>query len=141
MSPTEIIRFRDPALDVIHYLRRWCSNTYITVPEGWDWSTTDPLVIVTDTGGTGERSYVLDDAMLTIEVSSPDALTASETARTVHGLLRAWPSVQSGVYWRGTVMRPTYMPREDPRVPAYTMTLVLTFRAEVVNLTDPEIHS
>ena len=130
----QIIRFQDPALRLIGYLARFYPDARPDVPAEWGWDA--QLVVITDVGGSGEYDVALDEAILTVEVSDPDQLEASETARTIHGLIRAWQDQEPGVYWRRTIQRPTYQPDEETRVPAYVLTVAVAFRAETVSV-DP----
>lgn len=126
----EILRLRDPVISAISYLATYFENVRDSVPYQFDWR--GPLVVVTDAGGTGERDIALDDVILSFRVFDPDKFTASERARTIHGLLRAWPSVADGVHWNGTVQRPTFDPDEETRTPGYSFSVRLIFRAENV---------
>lgn len=127
-----IVRFPDPMLECIRYLSRYYPLVVPEVPEGWAWD--GLLIVVTDVGGGGAYEVVLDDARLMIEIAHPDHAVASEAARTVYGLLRQWPAEQSGVYWRDTIMRPTWSPDEQTRTPGYAMTVALAFRGEAVKI-------
>lgn len=125
---TDIIKPVDPVAEAIRYLSPYFPGAVfgLSVPASWEWGPL--LVVVTDTGGPGEHDVVLDEANLTIEVSHEDAEVASDTARTIHGLLKAWPMANRAVYWRRTLQRPTYTPDEETEVPAYSLTVTLNFR-------------
>lgn len=128
----EILKLQDPVLAVIAYLRDWVPGVTIEPPSGWTWDAL--LVTVQDAGGTGERDVALDDVLISVTVSHPDLATASDKARELHGLLRAWPNTSQRVYWNGTVQRPTFDPDPETRTPAYSFTVRLIFRAEQVTV-------
>lgn len=133
----QVVILTDPVARAITFLAPYLpepSGPYLDVPSGWDWSSQDPLVIVTDTGGAGERDVVLDDVRLTLEVSHPDSVMASRVCRELHGLMRQWQSLEPGVYWGRTIQRPTYSPDEETRTPSYSATVELTFRAEQIEI-------
>lgn len=135
----DIILGEDPVARAITYLKQYLApgdataGPHITVPDGWAWDKL--LIVVADTGGPGERDVVLDDAFLTVEVSAPDSVRASEVARRVHGLLKQWPYAQPGVHFRRTIQRPTFQPDDETRTPAYSMTVELTFRSTAEQFT------
>lgn len=133
---TEIIIFPDPVSKAIRYLRPYLplgGHLSMVVPKDWKWD--ELLVTVTDTGGGGPRAVVLDDVWLTVDVSHPDSVKASETARKIFGLLRAWPGREKGVYYGSTIARPTLTPDEQTRTPAYSMTVSMTFRGNTTTVT------
>lgn len=126
----------DPVARAVSYLSPFVpvdSGPFMDVPATWKWD--GLLVVVVDTGGAGSRDVVLDDVRLTVEVSHPDSVTASEKCREIHGLLRAWGSMEPGVQFLGTIQRPTYTPDDETRTPAYTTTVELTFRATEIDVT------
>lgn len=132
----EIILFQDPTLRASSYLGTFIpveAGPFLDVPANWSWG--GLLVTVVDTGGGGERDVVLDDVMLTVAVSHPDSLRASEVARRLHGLLRQWPYEEKGVRFLRTIQRPTFQPDEETRTPGYSMTVELSFRAAPFDLT------
>lgn len=130
----EITVPQDPVVRALSYLTPYLDAVpQPEVPANWEWGPL--LVVVTDTGGAGERDVVLDDARLTVEVSHQDSVIASETCRRIHGLLRAWQGQEPGVYWLRTLQRPTYTPDEQTRTPAYTTTVELSFRAGTLDAT------
>lgn len=124
----EIILPVDPVALTLEYLNPFFPDAVVgmDVPSDWAWGAL--LIVVTDVGGDGMRDIILDDVNLMIEVSHEDSVTASETARKIHGLLRAWTWTNRAVYWRRTLQRPTYMPDEETETPAYSLTVSLTFR-------------
>lgn len=126
----EIILFQDPVARAVSYLSGWVpveAGPFIDVPAGWRWG--DLLVTVVDTGGSGERDIVLDDVRLTVEVSDKSSVRASEVARTLHGLIRAWPEHENGVRFLRTLSRPTFQADGETRTPGYAFTVELSFRA------------
>lgn len=126
----EILTFQDPVIRALDYLRDYVDGTLVgEVPYDWDWERNEILVVVTDTGGAGERDVVLDDTWLTLSVGHPDSVVASEQAGVVHGLLRAWPYEESGVRFLRTIQRPTFVADSETRYPSYEMTVELSFRA------------
>ena len=132
----EIIMFQDPTQRAMAYLGKWVpfdAGPFLDVPADWAWD--QLLVTVVDTGGRGERDVVLDDVRLTVEVSHPDAPRASEVARRLHGLVRAWPEHERGVIFLRTLQRPTFTPDDATRTPAYTFTVELSFRATSTEIT------
>lgn len=132
----EIILFQDPTQRAMAYLGNWVpfdAGPFLDVPADWAWD--QLLVTVVDTGGRGERDVVLDDVRLTVEVSHPNAPRASEVARRLHGLVRAWPEHESGVIFLRTLQRPTFTPDDATRTPAYTFTVELSFRATAAEIT------
>ena len=100
------------------------------VPAKWAWG--DLLITVADVGGSGVQDHVFDVVRMTVEVSHPDQAVAHDTAQTVYGLLREWPRQESGVYFRGTIQRPTWWPDDETRTPLYKTTILLAFRGEQV---------
>lgn len=125
----EILRLHDPVISTIAFLGQYFENVRDSVPYQFDWRS--PLVVVTDAGGTGERDVVLDDVILSFRVFDKDKFTASERARTIHGLLRAWPDLYPDVTWNGTVQRPTFDPDDETRTPGYSFSVRLIFRAHL----------
>lgn len=124
---------QDPVARTVQYLSDYVpevAGPFMTVPAGWEWNTL--LVTVTDVGGDGDRSVVLDDARLMIEVFHPNSVTASEWARDLHGLIRAWrdPSLEGGVVFNRTVQRPTFIPDEATRTAGYFFLVDMIFRAD-----------
>lgn len=98
------------------------------VPEGWAWD--DLLIVVADAGGGGMTDWVLDDARLSVDVSHPSQEVASEAARRVYAALIGWQRVEPGVYYRGTIQRPTWWPDDETRQHVYTQTLRFAQRGE-----------
>lgn len=123
---TDIIVSPDPMLMAREYLARFYRNVHVQTPHGWEFK--DLLVVVSDVGGSGNRSIALEDVLLTVEVSHPQIATASRVAREIAGLLREWPYVADGVYWRNMVGRPTFRPDDGTGVPEYILTVSMSFR-------------
>ena len=125
----EILQGKDPVAETIAYLSPFYPEAVfgLDVPAEWEWGPL--LIVVTDVGGPGPRDVVLDDAYISVLVSHEDSENASDIARTILGLLRQWPMANRAVYWNRVMQRPTYAPDEDTKVPAYSMTVALTFRA------------
>lgn len=86
------------------------------------------FVRVVDTGGRGYYDRVLIAKRLTVEVWGGTWEQAGATANRVYGLLRVWPGLEPGVYWRGSLSAPERFP-DDTRKPRYVMTVELAFRA------------
>ena len=128
----QIIRFPDPQVRTIAWLRKHYPKTRIStdVPAGWAWNKL--LITVADVGGRGATDVAFDEVRVTIEVSHPDQGEASRVAQQVYGLMRAWPQHEAGVYFRGTIQRPTWWPDDETRTPLYKLTLLLAFRGEQV---------
>lgn len=132
----EIILFQDPIARAVAYLGKFVpedAGPFLDVPAEWPWG--GLLVTVVDVGGGGERDVVLDDVMLSVEVSCGDSIRASDVARRLHGLLRQWPYEEMGVRFLRTIQRPTFDPDEETRTPGYSMTVELSFRAAPFDLT------
>lgn len=129
-----IVRFPDVQARTIGWLRQFFPAAEIRPepPPGWRWDRL--LITVTDVGGPGARDVVMDDVTVTVEVSHPDQAAASAVAQQVYGLLREWPYHQAGVYFRGTVQRPTWWPEDETRTPLYKLTCRLAFRGELVEV-------
>lgn len=134
MTIVEIIRPVDPVAKAIKYLQPLFPDAKVTLfpPPDWEWN--KPLITVTDVGGMGMHDYVMDNVFLHFMVSMEDSSEASEVARTLLGLLRAWAFLPHGVYWKQVIQRPTFTPDEESEVPAYTLTVSLDFRAETVQV-------
>lgn len=133
----ELIVGQDPIIRTRAFLVKFFPDATILPepPEKWLWDKL--LVTVSDVGGAGRFAAVMDDARVMVEVSHPDQLVASEAARKIYALLIEWPRFESGVFYRGTVMRPTYQPDQLTRVPAYAMTVNLFFRGDSVEVSRP----
>ncbi|MFJ2618164.1 hypothetical protein [Glutamicibacter sp. NPDC087344] len=93
------------------------------------------LVTVTDTGGLGEKDVVLDQARITVDVYHEDSEQASDVARKLHGLIRAWHTQEKGVRFISTLTRPTYRPEDASGTPGFFFTVELLFKAAPFNLT------
>lgn len=141
----EIIKPVDPIKKTLDYIKKFYPETEegtgkdavraaIEPPSDWDWA--GLLFTVADVGGAGFHDYVLDNVFLSIMVSHPDSIRASDIARTLHGLLIAWSYSKDRVYWRGSLQRPMYTPDDVTEVPAYTMTVSLDFRATTEEVTE-----
>ena len=128
----QIIVFPDAQASTIDYLRRYFPDATILpeVPAKWVWD--DLLITVADVGGGGVEDHAFDVVRMTVEVSHPEQGTAHDTAQAVYGLLREWPRQEPGVYFRGTIQRPTWWPDDETRTPLYKLTLLLAFRGEQV---------
>lgn len=122
----DVLLSQDPVLRARAFLKRYFPRVEIRVPTGWDWRST--LVVVRDGGGSGEYDRVLSDARLTVEVSDPSVGVASTVARQVLALLREWPRIESGVYFRAEAGRPAYFPDDETGTPLYTFTVNLAFK-------------
>lgn len=122
----DVLLSQDPVLRARAFLKGYFSRVEIRVPPGWDWKST--LVVIRDGGGAGEYDRVLSDARLTVEVSDPSVKVASDTARQVLALLREWPRIESGVYFRAEAGRPAYFPDDETGTPLYTFTVSLAFK-------------
>lgn len=86
------------------------------------------FVRVVDTGGRGTYDRVLVAKRLTVEVWGQSWEEAGEVASHVYALLRAWPELEDGVYWRSSLSAPQRFP-DETRKPRYVMTVELAFRA------------
>ena len=128
----QIITYPDPQKRTIAWLKQFYPTAAIRpeVPAGWAWNKL--LITVADVGGRGATDVAFDEVRVTIEVSHPDQGEASRVAQQVYGLMRVWPQWENGVYFRGTVQRPTWWPDDDTRTPLYKLTLLLAFRGEQV---------
>lgn len=132
----DVLLFQDPTQRAMAYLGAWVpaeSGPFLGVPPNWGWD--QLLVTVVDTGGRGERDVVLDDARLTVEVSHPDAVRASEVARNLHAIIRQWPFEEKGVIFLRTLQRPTFQADAETRTPGYSFTVELSFRASATEIT------
>lgn len=128
----DIIDFPDGGDEARKYLSKFFPNVSYQVPEQWDWS--DLLVVVTNSGGTGEYSRFLSETLVTVEVFDPRVATASGTARTALGLLRSWATETPGVYWRGEAGTPAYAPDDETGCPGFIFTVVLAFHGRSVTV-------
>ena len=128
----KIIVFPDAAARTISYLVGHVDGATIApeVPPKWAWD--GLLITVADVGGSGVQDHVFDVVRITVELSHPDQAVAHDTAQKVYGLLREWPWQEPGVYFRGTIQRPTWWPDDETRTPLYKLTLLLAFRGEQV---------
>lgn len=122
----DVLLSQDPVLRERSFLKRYFERVEIQVPRDWPWKST--LVVLRDGGGAGEYDRVLSDARLTVEVSDPSVKVASDTARQVLALLREWPRIESGVYFRAEAGRPAYFPDDETGTPLYTFTVSLAFK-------------
>lgn len=104
----------------------------MTADEDWDWQST--LVTVSDTGGRGEWSTVwgavYSDAQITINVSDPDAVKASEVARSIHAMFMVWDVIHPKVSKVESVTKPIYYPNPQPLTPNYQMTFLVRVEGE-----------
>lgn len=130
----EVIIPVDPVAEAITYLRGLFPEVRfaIDVPSDWDWETSQTLAVVVDVGGAGPVGIVLDDVFLMVEVSNLDGELASRVAREIYGHLRNWQNVDRRVAWKSSLQRPTYTPDDDTKVPGYSLTVNIRFRAEVI---------
>lgn len=122
----DVLLSQDPVLRARSFLKRYFERVEMQVPRDWPWKST--LVVLRDGGGAGEYDRVLSDARLTVEVSDPSVKVASDTARQVLALLREWPRIESGVYFRAEAGRPAYFPDDETGTPLYTFTVSLAFK-------------
>ena len=129
----KILRLRDPVLEARDFLLEYFDDVVTEIPPKFGW---DQLIIrISDAGGEGEKDLILDRAILHIEVYSPNKAEASETCRSIHGLLRAWNQIHdSGPTWGGTIQRPTADDEPESRTPGYSTHVRLIFRAEEITL-------
>ncbi len=132
MYVSDILVSQDPMLRGRTYLKKFYPNVEVQVPATWNYK--DLLIVVTDSGGGGDRSTVLDDVLLTVEVSHPRIAEASRVIREIVGLLRQWPYDDDGVYWRDVVGRPAFAPDDGTGVPLYVATVALSFRKQQVTV-------
>lgn len=88
----------------------------------------ETFVRVVDTGGAGYYDHVLIEKRLTVEVWGASWAEAGSTASHVYALLRAWPELENGVYWRRSLSAPQRFP-DETRKPRYVMTVDMAFRA------------
>jgi hypothetical protein len=131
----------DIEVTIIRAVRGWFPDATVStdIPHGWDWTTpTGQLIIATVIGGMGIREYAFDDARVTFEVYDTNVDEASTTARHLYGRVREWHHNQSGVFYRGDILRPVYHPYGgDPGEPSFTpgywFTVELTFRSEEIS--------
>jgi hypothetical protein len=129
----EIIRFPDPVARAISFLSSQLPAS-IWLSQDVPAERAEEMVIVTDTGGAGVYDHAFDEARLTVDVWAADSPRASELARTVFGLLHAWPGLEAGVYRRRGWSRPAYLPDPPTRIPRYVMTVQLSFRGAAVEV-------
>lgn len=88
-------------------------------------------VRVLRTGGDGRADWPLVAHRLTFDVSHEDALEAEHAADTLHSLIDQWPWTADDVY-REPARDPAtavWNPLDDPRVPAYTLTIRVALAA------------
>jgi len=126
----EILLFQDPIARAISYLSQWVpasAGPHLDIPPKWKWGPL--LVTVTDTGGPGEKDVVLDQARVTVDVYHEDSERASDVARKLHGLIRAWHTQENGVRFLTTLTRPTYRPEDATGTPGFFFTVELLFKA------------
>ena len=130
--------FGDVVARAISYLLRWYPSAAIgpEVPAGWEWD--DLLIVVADAGGSGAESHGFDAVRLTVEVSHPDQAVAHDTAQLVYAILRGWPEHEAGIYWRGTIARPSWWPDDETRTPLYKTTVALLVRGAEVQISPVE---
>lgn len=129
----EVILFPDPVERAIGFLTGYLPAD-VWVSQDIPADRPDELVTVTDTGGAGVHDRVLDETRLTLDVWAKDSPRASELARTIYSLLRAWPGIGRGVYLRPGWSRPSYFPDSETRIPRYVMTVTFSFRGEAVEV-------
>lgn len=128
----DLILFPDPVAEILSYF-----GEHISVLELGESLAQDPrpddhdglYIQVVDAGG-GPWELVFDDVRITVEVSAPDSVEASNTARLCDALLRAYATNRGR--WLATISRPHYTPDPDLRIPAYQLTHTLRFRGEEV---------
>lgn len=131
--PTPVVIFPDPVARAIAYLSPYFSlDTWISQDVPADRA--DEMIIITDTGGAGVYDHVFDETRLTVDVWATDSVRASEMARTVYALLRAWPGQERDVYMRRGWSRPRYFPDDETRIPRYVLTVQLAFRGATVEV-------
>lgn len=107
---------------------RFLQGYYPAAPELPDAFAYDSTFVrVVDTGGRGYYDHVLTAKRLTVEVWGGTWEQAGTAANRVYGLLRAWPEVEPGVYWRGSLSAPQRFP-DETRKPRYVMTVEVAFR-------------
>lgn len=128
----QLILFPDPVAEILAYhgqhfpdLELGVSLAQAPRPDDHD----GLYIQVLDAGG-GPWEQVFDDVRITVEVSHPDSVEASNAARLSDALLRAYATPKGR--WLATVSRPHYTPDPDLRIPAYQLTHTLRFRGEEV---------
>ena len=128
----QIIVGQDGALRAIAWLLRFLPDVQPEIPPNYDWGAMeDPLIVVAEVGGSGLRDVAFDDMRLAVDVYATTQEAASETAHRVRGLIRAWPQHEAGVYFMDEILRPTWDPDEDTRVPRYRSTIAMSFRGSI----------
>lgn len=130
---TEVILFPDPVVRAIAFLTAYLPAD-VWVSQDIPADRPQELVTVTDTGGAGVHDHVLDETRLTLDVWAPNSPRASQLARTIYALLRAWPGTEPGVYLRKGWSRPAYFPDSETRIPRYVLTVTFSFRGEAVEV-------
>ena len=136
---TDILVTPDPVLRARAFLSRFFERVEVTVPAGWDYSS--PLLHVRDGGGSGPYDAVLDECLLTVEVTAPRIAEASSIARSAFGVMQAWPGLEKGVYWRSCVGRPVFESDTDNGIPMYVFTVEMAFRMEAATIDDLSARS
>lgn len=134
MPPTTpVIIFPDPVERAIAWLSKYFDpETWISQDVPADRA--DEMIVITDTGGAGVYDVVFDETRLTVDVWAVDSVRASELARKVYALLRAWPGQERDVYMRRGWSRPRYFPDDETRIPRYVFTAQLSFRGAPVEV-------
>ena len=130
---TELIIFPDPIARAIAFLTPYLPAD-VWVSQDVPAERPAELVAITDTGGAGIHDHVLDETRLTLDVWAPSSPRASELARFIYALLRAWPGLEKGVYRRDGWTRPEYLPDSETRIPRYVLTVTFSFRGEAVEV-------
>ena len=132
-APTPVVLFPDPVARAIAWLGKFFPlSTWISQDEPANRA--NEMIIITDTGGAGVYDVVFDETRLTVDVWAQDSVRASEMARTVYALLRAWPGQERDVYMRRGWSRPRYFPDDETRIPRYVLTVQLAFRGATVEV-------
>ena len=130
-SDRKIYMRRDAVAEAIQYVAPFLPpDTLVTqdIPDDMGWEDVGLVVQISDAGGPGERDVVLDDVALAYEVNHPDSTVAQHWASVLHGLLADWQNGSAGVYWWGTVQRPTYQRDAGTGRPFYSGSVIVTFR-------------
>ena len=85
-------------------------------------------VRVLRTGGGERTDFPFVPYLLTLDVSHEDALAAEAAVDELHSLIDVWPWADPGVYREPTRDRAgaVWNPLDDPRIPAYTLTVRVT---------------
>lgn len=128
----QLIVFPDPVAEVMGYLAEHSPGLEVgqSLAQAPRPDSHEGLYVQVVDGGGGPWEHVFDDARITVEVSHPDSVEASNVARRCDALLRAYAAPKGR--WLSTVSHPRCLPDPDLRLPAYVLTHTLRFRGEEV---------